>query len=158
MSKELQFLILLLFSPLALYSQIIGKPTNLDDHPGMRQSNVDGPTRKLAHPNVNGKILKAQSATSNVLVWTRSYDNTRSGANLAETTLTPQNVSGLVKLYSHVMPGDDRGIEAQPLIIPGVTLSNGDTYDIALYATMANDVFAFDADSPQLDRRRSTAG
>lgn len=137
------------------FGQIAGKPTNLDDHgnmPGMRQSNVDGPTRKLAHPNVNGRIVKAAAtnAAKNVLVWTRSYDNTRSGANLQETGLTPANVPGLQKLYSHVMPGDDRGVEAQPLIIPGVTLANGDTYDIALYATMANDLFAFDANSPQL--------
>lgn len=147
----MKLLFAILLTGMSMYGQIAGKPTNLDEHGmRMRQSNVDGATRKLAHPNLAGKVVEAISETANILVWTRGYDNTRAGANLAETTLTPANVSGLHKLYSHVMPGDDRGIEAQPLIIPQVTLRNGDIYDIALYATMANDVFAFDANSSQL--------
>ncbi|MGA9679792.1 MAG: hypothetical protein WBR28_32465 [Mycobacterium sp.] len=82
-------------------------------------------------------------------ITTRSYDNTRSGANVQETILTPAAIRtrGIKRLFSLPLPGDKRGCEAQPLIVPGVKLADGSTHDVVYVATMANQVFAFDANS-----------
>jgi hypothetical protein len=80
-------------------------------------------------------------------VTTRSYDNARSGTNSQETALTPDAVraKGIEKLFSLQLTGDARGIEAQPLALPGVTLADGQTHDIIYLADMANQLWAFDA-------------
>ncbi len=84
-----------------------------------------------------------------VAVTTRFFDNARSGANTKEPVLTAQAVRarGIERKFSHVLPGDARGIEGQPLIAPAVTLSDGRVMDLCLYATMGNLVCAFDAGS-----------
>ena len=78
-------------------------------------------------------------------VLTRSYDNGRTGANTSETVLTPAVVSkGLRKLFSlHIT--DDPRIEAQPLYVPGLTMSDGEKHDVVYVFSMANTVWAFDA-------------
>lgn len=85
----------------------------------------------------------------NFAVTTRSYDNARSGTNTQETALTPTAVRtrGIKRLFSLPLPGDARGCEAQPLIVPGVKLADGSTHDVVYVATMANQVFAFDANT-----------
>jgi outer membrane protein assembly factor BamB len=85
----------------------------------------------------------------NAGVTTSSYDNTRCGANIEETTLTPAAVRarGIRHLFSLALPGDARGAEAQPLIVPGVKLKNGSIHDVVYVATMANMIFAFDANT-----------
>ena len=57
-----------------------------------------------------------------VAVTTRSYDNTRAGANIQESVLTPEALRrrGLKRLLTLSLPGDLRGCEAQPLVAPGV--------------------------------------
>jgi len=82
----------------------------------------------------------------NSAVTTRSYDNARTGANTQETVLTPAAVRtrGVKKLFTLDLPGDKRGCEAQPLVVPGVRMANGSTHDVVYIATMANQVFAFD--------------
>ena len=57
-----------------------------------------------------------------VEVLTRSYNNARTGANSAESALTPAALgsSGLRKLFSMRMTDDARGAEAQPLIVPDI--------------------------------------
>jgi outer membrane protein assembly factor BamB len=84
-----------------------------------------------------------------IAITTRSYDNTRAGANAQETILTPTAIRtrGIQRLFSLALPGDARGCEAQPLIVPGVKLSDGSTHDVVYIATMANQVFAFDANN-----------
>lgn len=84
-----------------------------------------------------------------IAVTTRSYDNTRSGANTQETILTPAAIRtrGVQRLFSLALPGDARGCEAQPLIVPGVKLADGSAHDVVYIATMANQVFAFDANT-----------
>ena len=80
-------------------------------------------------------------------VLTRSYDNGRTGANTSETTLTPAVVSsGLKKLFSLRIPDDPR-IEAQPLYVPGLTMNDGQKHDVVYVFSMANTVWAFDANS-----------
>jgi outer membrane protein assembly factor BamB len=85
----------------------------------------------------------------NIAVTTRSYDNARSGANTRETSLSPSAIRsrGIRHLFSLALPGDARGCEAQPLIVPGVKLKSGAVHDIVYVATMANQVFAFDANT-----------
>jgi PQQ enzyme repeat len=82
-------------------------------------------------------------------VTTRSYDNARSGANTQEAVLTPASVRtrGIRQLFSLPLPGDQRGCEAQPLIVPAVKLADNSVHDVVYVATMANQIFAFDANS-----------
>src|SRR5512135_985701 len=84
-----------------------------------------------------------------VAVTTRSYDNLRTGANIQEAVLTPEAVRtrGITRRRSLQLHGDHRGVEAQPLVVPGVTLPDGSTHDVIYLATMANDVWAFDANT-----------
>jgi outer membrane protein assembly factor BamB len=84
-----------------------------------------------------------------IAITTRSYDNARSGANTRELSLTPAAVRtrGMRHLFSLALPGDARGCEAQPLIVPGVVMKDGSVHDIVYVATMANQVFAFDANT-----------
>jgi hypothetical protein len=88
-----------------------------------------------------------------VAVVTRAYDNARTGANTHEDVLTAQTVAarGIRRLFSLELPGDTRGVEAQPLVVPGVLLEDGTTRDVIFLATMANQLWAFDAaDGTQL--------
>jgi hypothetical protein len=84
-----------------------------------------------------------------IAITTRSYDNSRSGAHTRELSLTPAAIRdrGLRHLFSLALPGDARGCEAQPLIVPGVVVKDGSVHDIVYVATMANQVFAFDANT-----------
>jgi outer membrane protein assembly factor BamB len=81
-----------------------------------------------------------------ISVLTRAFDNTRSGANTAESALTAAAVKtgGVRRLFSLALPGDARGIEAQPLVVAGVTMDDGTQRDVIYLATMANQVWAFD--------------
>jgi len=78
-------------------------------------------------------------------VLTQDYDDARSGANLAETILTPANVSAATfgKLFAY--PVDEETF-AQPLYVPNL-LVNGAVHNVVFIATMNNTVYAFDADS-----------
>ena len=92
-------------------------------------------------------------------VTTRAFDNNRSGDNLKETILTQANVKarGIKRSASINLQGDARGIEAQPLILPKVTMANGVVRDVVLLASMNNSAWAFDANTlEQLWRRRWT--
>ncbi len=151
------FICCVLFLGFSLLAQesapISARPVNQDVHGDMRMSNQDGPTSKLGIiPAAAPRELPAVAVpvVGATLVARRGYDNNGSGANTHETVLTPANVGRLRKLFTHVLPGDARGMEAAPLIIPGIKMADGDMYDIALYATMANNVYAFDAHSKQL--------
>lgn len=131
-----------------------GMPTNMTDMPQQKtlagedaatMKYVDHPQRRALKPH----ITAPQPGV--VPVVTRSYNNTRSGSNLAETTLKPSNIAGLNRLYSYTLPDDERGLEAQPLIVPRVKLQNGRVRDLAVLATMGNNVYAYDAhDGSQL--------
>lgn len=96
----------------------------------------------------NKAIAHFAQAASPAIV-TRSFNNARTGANLSETVLTPAAVRtrGVKRLFSLATPGDARGCEAQPLIVPGVVMANGDVHDVVFLATMANQVLAFDANT-----------
>jgi len=83
--------------------------------------------------------------SAQVNVYTRSYDNNRSGANLQETILKPSNVGAATfgKLFSVHTDGQ---IYAQPLYVSHLTIAGG-THNVVFVATMLNSVYAIDADS-----------
>src|SRR5215472_8484127 len=77
---------------------------------------------------------------------TRNADNARSGWNSHETVLTQQSVTTKGVSLVTVVPviGDARGMEAQPLILPGVSTSRG-MRDVMVLPSMANVVRGVDA-------------
>jgi hypothetical protein len=77
-------------------------------------------------------------------VLTSRNDNSRTGANLSESELTPSNVNvnsfGLLSTKNL-----DGKVYAQPLFLPGVKIKHGGKHDIVYVATEHNTVYAFDA-------------
>src|SRR5438876_5068729 len=91
----------------------------------------------------------AQSpAASDWLTW--GYDQERSGWNRAETTLSKENVSRLVLLWSAQLPVPPREIALStltaPLVVEGVTTSQG-RRTLVFVVGSDDTVFAIDADS-----------
>jgi len=91
-------------------------------------------------------LAAALPLCAQVNVLTYQYDNTRAGANLLETTLTPAsvNVSAFGKLFSHAVDGY---IYGQPLYLANVTVANRGMHNVVYVATEHDSVYAFDADS-----------
>jgi hypothetical protein len=85
------------------------------------------------------------AATAQVNVYTRSYDNARTGANLQETTLTPANVNStnFGKLFTFHTDGE---IYAQPLYVSNLAIAGG-THNVVFVASMLNTIYALDADT-----------
>jgi hypothetical protein len=86
-------------------------------------------------------------AQSSMVPWlTRSADNSRSGWNSHETTLTQASVEskGIARATIIPLVGDARGMEAQPLILPNVRTERG-TRDVMVLPSMANVVRGVDA-------------
>jgi hypothetical protein len=77
----------------------------------------------------------------------RSYNPNRTGANTAETILTPANVSSSANQFhkQFVMKVDGQ-IEGSPLYASSIQIAGG-THNVIYVATMHNTVFAFDADN-----------
>ena len=82
-------------------------------------------------------------------VLTRSYNNSRTGADLSETELDASNVnvSHFGKLFSHQVDGQ---IYAQPLYVPRVFIPGKGVHNVVYVATQHNSVYAFDADGLDL--------
>src|SRR5688572_5577316 len=93
-------------------------------------------------------LLTSLPATlhAQVNVLTNRYDSQRTGANLAEKTLTATtiNSSRFGKLYSLPVDG---AVYAQPLYVSGISI-NGAVRNVLYVATMNDKVYAFDADRP----------
>jgi hypothetical protein len=91
--------------------------------------------------------LFAVCSHAQVDVLTQHNDNARTGANLAETILTPSNVNKAQfgMLFKRVV--DDQ-LYTQPLVVTGVDVGGG-TRDLVYVTTVNNSVYAFDANDDQ---------
>src|SRR5438552_18178003 len=89
----------------------------------------------------------SMSAVAAVNVLTYHNDNSRTGANLNETTLTPQNVnaSSFGKLFSYTVDGD---VYAQALVVSQVRMNDGQVHNVLIVATENDSVYALDANNP----------
>jgi hypothetical protein len=81
-----------------------------------------------------------------VNVLTYQGDNSRAGAYLNETILTPSNVNAkqFGKIFQHSVDGQ---VYAQPLIQTAVAVAGRGTHNVVFVATEHDTVYAFDADS-----------
>jgi hypothetical protein len=86
----------------------------------------------------------AASANQTTSVLTYQYNNSRTGANINETTLSPSNVhvSTFGKLHSFPV---DSLVYGQPLYVPNLQIAGG-THNVVFVITENNSVYAFDAD------------
>ena len=96
-----------------------------------------------AGPSLDFTTIAAPPA---IPVLTYHYDNTRQGANLAETVLTPANVSGgtFGRLFTYPVDGH---VYAQPLIMTNVSIPGKGIHNVVYVATQHDSLYAFDADS-----------
>ena len=79
-------------------------------------------------------------------VLTERYDNSRTGANLNETMLSPSSVSPSTfgKLWSYTVSGS---VQAQPLYVANLYMPGYGVRNVLYVVTMNDMVYAFDADS-----------
>jgi len=90
-------------------------------------------------------MLFTAVANGQVSVTTYHNDNSRTGQNTQETTLTPANVniSNFGKLFSVAVDGE---VYAQPLYVANVGIGGG-THNVLYAATEHDSVYAIDADT-----------
>ena len=86
-------------------------------------------------------------SVAQVDVLTQHNDNSRTGVNLRETSLTPANVnkSQFGMLFKRTV--DDQ-LYTQPLVVTGVAVGGG-TRDLVYVTTVNNSVYAFDANDSE---------
>lgn len=111
--------------------------------------------REDERPTTDVGDVGSSLGTFNVL--TRAYDNLRTGVNSSETVLTPSNVTPdrFGKLFQ--LKVDDE-LYASLLYASGVNVG-GALHNVLYAATVANTVYAFDADTgAQLWKRDYNAG
>ena len=89
-------------------------------------------------------------------VVTYKNDNSRSGANLTESVLTPANVSSATFGLLRVLSVDGK-VDAQPLYLSKLSVA-GAAHNVVFVATEHDSVYAFDSDSGALLWRASVLG
>jgi hypothetical protein len=92
-------------------------------------------------------ITNALAATAQMSVTTYHYDNNRTGWNQAETKLTPASVGSTKFGLLRTVTLDDQ-VDAQPLMVPGITITAGShqgTHDVVYVVTENDTVYAIDA-------------
>ena len=108
-------------------------------------------TTETAKPTaeINKQPIASPSplVSSSVNVLTRSYDNSRLGANNQEPFLNTTTVTTTTfgKLYTRPVDGQ---IYAQPLYVSNLNIPGQGVHNVVFVATQHNSVYAFDADDP----------
>ena len=92
-------------------------------------------------------LLCSSLLTAQVAVTTYQNDNSHSGVNARETTLTPANVNVQNFGLRATLPVQGY-VYAQPLYVPHVTI-NGTSHNVVYVATEHDQVYAFDANNGQ---------
>lgn len=94
-------------------------------------------------------VVCATTTTRAVDVLTYHNDNARTGQNLQEAILTPQNVtpSQFGKLWT--LDTDGR-VNAEPLFVSGVNIPGKGLHDVVYVVSEADSVYAFDAASTNI--------
>lgn len=89
-------------------------------------------------------LIAAAAACGQPVVATAQYDNQRTGANSAETLLTPRNVNSarFGKLFVVPVDGD---VYAQPLYVPNVEIPGKGVHNVVYVATEHDSLYAIDA-------------
>jgi hypothetical protein len=93
--------------------------------------------------------LIGAGALAQTSVTTYHNDTYRTGWNNHETTLTPANVGSSAFGLLHNVALDDQ-VDAQPLVVPGVTITAGASqgqHDVVYVATEGNTIYAIDVHS-----------
>ena len=90
-------------------------------------------------------VYSAVVAMAQVNIYTKSYDTSRTGANLQETILTPANVNSnsFGKLFTVPTDGE---IYTQPLYVANLAIAGG-THNVVFVGSMFNTLYAIDADN-----------
>ena len=90
-------------------------------------------------------VCSSVVAMAQVNFYTKSYDTSRTGANLQETILTPANVNpaNFGKLFT--VPTDGQ-IYTQPLYVSNLAIAGG-THNVVFVGSMFNTLYAIDADN-----------
>ncbi len=98
-------------------------------------------------PHPQSVTSDSLSAAGLAVVATYHNDNARTGQNIIETLLTPDNVNAahFGKLYSFPVDGY---VYAQPLYLPQVAIPGNGIHNIVFVVTQHDSVYAFDSDSP----------
>lgn len=115
------------------------------------------PSCGASEDRATSDVAEKGSALGSFNVLTRAYDNRRTGVNPSETVLTPSNVNAdrFGKLFE--LKVDDE-LYASLLYASSVTIG-GAPRNVIYAATVANTVYAFDADSgAQLWQRNYNGG
>jgi hypothetical protein len=110
-----------------------------------------GRFRSQAWVGMTGAMLLLRVAAANGQdVTTQGNDNSRSGAYLFETKLSPRTVRPTMfgKLYERQVHGD---VQAQPLYVRGVNVPGRGLKNLVIVATAKNKLYAFDVDDMDTD-------
>jgi hypothetical protein len=93
-----------------------------------------------------GFVLHAVLGFSQVNITTYHYNNSRTGQNIHETTLTPAlvNVSSFGKLFSQPVDGQ---VYAEPLVVHNLLIDGIGTHTVVYVATENDSVYAFDGNN-----------
>ena len=104
-------------------------------------------TRFAAHACLCLFLLVSSSvaAMAQVNFYTKSYDTSRTGANLQETILTPANVNPTTFGKLFTVPTDGQ-IYTQPLYVSNLAIAGG-THNVVFVGSMFNTLYAIDADN-----------